>query len=67
MLTKDSVLYYNDNNKNSYITDGGGTTMLENVLEFFRNLPKKNCATCGETIEEQHECYGNQCDKCNNL
>ncbi|MFJ7971897.1 protein YhfH [Psychrobacillus sp. NPDC096389] len=41
--------------------------MLENVLEFFRNLPKKNCATCGETIEEQHECYGNQCDKCNNL
>lgn len=67
MLTKDSVLYYNEFNNDSYITDGGGTTMLENVLEFFRNLPKKNCATCGETIEEQHECYGNQCDKCNNL
>ncbi|WP_144512208.1 protein YhfH [Bacillus sp. FJAT-22090] len=41
--------------------------MLENVIEFFRNLPEKTCATCGETIEEQHECYGNQCDKCNNV
>ncbi|PZX04930.1 YhfH-like protein [Psychrobacillus insolitus] len=41
--------------------------MIENVLEFFRNLPEKKCATCGEKIEEQHECYGNTCDKCNTL
>jgi hypothetical protein len=67
MLTKVLVLYYNPYNLNSYITDGGGTTMLENVIEFFRNLPEKQCATCGEKIEEQHECYGNQCDQCNTL
>lgn len=41
--------------------------MLENVIEFFKNLPPKNCATCGEVIEEQHECYSNNCDKCNVL
>ncbi|TQR19032.1 protein YhfH [Psychrobacillus vulpis] len=41
--------------------------MLENVIEFFRNLPKKKCDKCGEPIEEQHECYGNHCDKCNTL
>ncbi|MET0960124.1 MAG: protein YhfH [Psychrobacillus psychrotolerans] len=41
--------------------------MLENVIEFFRNLPAKKCATCGDTIEEQHECYGNHCDKCTTL
>ncbi|MGJ7919441.1 protein YhfH [Neobacillus sp. LXY-4] len=38
--------------------------MLENALEFFRNLPPKNCTDCGNPIEEQHECYGNQCEKC---
>lgn len=38
--------------------------MLENALEFFRNLPPKKCTDCGETIEEQHECYGNKCEKC---
>jgi predicted nucleic acid-binding Zn ribbon protein len=38
--------------------------MIENVLEFFRNLPKKQCIECGEAISEQHECYGNTCDGC---
>lgn len=38
--------------------------MLENVLDFFRKLPPKKCNECGEVIEEQHECYGNTCDKC---
>ena len=41
--------------------------MLINVIEFFKNLPAKKCATCGEEIVEQHECYGNKCDKCNIL
>ena len=41
--------------------------MIENVIEFFKNLPAKQCAQCGEKIEEQHECYGNTCDTCNQL
>ncbi|RDI47849.1 YhfH-like protein [Falsibacillus pallidus] len=38
--------------------------MLHNVLEFFKNLPAKNCSECGQQMDEQHECYGNKCDKC---
>ena len=41
--------------------------MLENVVEFFKNLPEKHCAECGEKIEEQSECYANTCEKCNSL
>lgn len=41
--------------------------MLVNVIEFFKNLPAKECNTCGEEIAEQHECYNNTCDKCNVL
>ena len=32
--------------------------------EFFKNLPAKQCTDCGEEINEQHESYLNQCDKC---
>lgn len=38
--------------------------MLESVTEFFKNLPPKLCSKCGEAVEEQHECYGDICDKC---
>lgn len=41
--------------------------MIGNVIEFFKNLPAKICATCGTEIAEQHECYTNKCDKCNVL
>ncbi|MCZ2257281.1 protein YhfH [Sporosarcina sp. G11-34] len=41
--------------------------MLINVIEFFKNLPVKTCATCREEITEQHDCYSNKCDKCNVL
>lgn len=41
--------------------------MIESSVEFFKNLPPKNCTECGNTIEEQHECYGNKCDQCNHL
>lgn len=41
--------------------------MIENVVEFFKNLPPKQCATCGELIEEQHECYGTQCNSCTEI
>ncbi|WP_114352914.1 protein YhfH [Saliterribacillus persicus] len=36
-----------------------------NVIEFFRNLPKKKCAKCGGNITEQADCYNNVCDNCN--
>ncbi|KAF0818020.1 YhfH family protein [Cytobacillus firmus] len=38
--------------------------MIQNIMEFFRNLPAKQCSECGKSIEEQHECYGNKCEKC---
>ena len=38
--------------------------MIHNVVEFFRNLPPKECAECGNVIEEQHECYSNKCEHC---
>ncbi|MHA6258300.1 protein YhfH [Sporosarcina sp. CAU 1771] len=41
--------------------------MFENVIEFLKNLPTKKCITCGDAIEEQRECYRNQCDKCSIL
>ena len=41
-----------------------GVAIAENIVEFFRNLPQKQCMECGEPIKEQHECYGNKCDGC---
>lgn len=38
-----------------------------NVVEFFKNLPKKTCSKCGKAIkEEQSECYINNCENCRN-
>lgn len=36
-----------------------------NVVEFFRNLPKKHCQQCGVEMVEQADCYGNTCNECN--
>ena len=38
---------------------------MMNVVEFFRNLPKKKCNHCGFEMVEQADCYGNICDECN--
>ncbi|WP_082087915.1 protein YhfH [Domibacillus indicus] len=38
--------------------------MLTNIVEFFKNLPAKQCASCGSHIEEQHDCYSNVCTDC---
>ncbi|EIM10226.1 hypothetical protein UY9_13896 [Bacillus atrophaeus C89] len=55
-----NLLYYND-----VITKGKeGLVMLGKITEFFRNLPSKKCGECGKEISEQHECYGNVCDRC---
>ncbi|WP_205138524.1 protein YhfH [Virgibacillus halotolerans] len=38
---------------------------MKNVVEFFRNLPKKRCQQCGqEMMFEKADCYGNLCDEC---
>lgn len=34
------------------------------TLEFYRNLPKKECCECGDTMSEQHESYLYECEKC---
>ncbi|MFD1779821.1 MULTISPECIES: protein YhfH [Bacillaceae] len=41
--------------------------MLVKSTEFFKNLPPKKCVECGHDIDEQHECYGNKCDHCNEI
>ena len=33
-------------------------------LDFYRNLPKKDCRECGDTIEELHESYLYECERC---
>ena len=33
-------------------------------MDFFRNLPAKQCTECGEHIEEQAESYLTECDRC---
>ncbi|WP_394236498.1 protein YhfH [Niallia oryzisoli] len=38
--------------------------MLQSPVEFFRELPKKICAECGQIIEEQAESYLMECDRC---
>jgi hypothetical protein len=52
------LLYYNETNKR-YI---GGNTMMD--LEFYRNIPKKECSECGCEIQEQHESYLYECERC---
>jgi len=53
--------------KQTITVDKGDLAMIENVIEFFKNLPAKVCMSCGNEIDEQHECYGIKCDNCNIL
>ncbi|MDM5199193.1 protein YhfH [Fictibacillus enclensis] len=34
------------------------------TLEFYRNLPEKQCRECGNKMDEQHECYVQECEHC---
>ena len=38
--------------------------MLMSPVEFFRNLPAKECPECGQHMEEQAESYMLECDRC---
>lgn len=38
--------------------------MLQKPVEFFRELPKKQCSECGQIIQEQAESYLMECDYC---
>ncbi|WP_084040689.1 protein YhfH [Gracilibacillus boraciitolerans] len=35
-----------------------------NILEFYRNIPRKKCKKCGNEIVEKADCYQNICDHC---
>lgn len=35
-----------------------------NVIEFFEDLPKKKCHSCGSEMKEKADCYSNKCDEC---
>ncbi|AXI08739.1 YhfH family protein [Oceanobacillus arenosus] len=37
---------------------------MENVIEFFKNLPNRKCDVCGQDIVEKADCYGHVCDEC---
>lgn len=38
--------------------------LLTSSTEFFKNLPPKKCAECGTEIDEQHDCYAQECNSC---
>lgn len=42
----------------------GGKIMLGSIVDFFKNLPAKQCSKCSQPIEEQHDCYGDKCNTC---
>ncbi|MFG6116237.1 YhfH-like protein [Thalassobacillus cyri] len=37
---------------------------MMSIVEFFKNLPRKQCVSCGNAIDEKADCYGNLCDEC---
>ncbi|MEN1970237.1 protein YhfH [Lentibacillus sp. N15] len=37
---------------------------MDNIVEFFKKLPKKKCQRCGQDMNEKADCYGNVCDEC---
>ncbi|WP_425590486.1 protein YhfH [Fictibacillus sp. b24] len=37
---------------------------MKNYLELHRNIPDKTCTECGCVIEEQHESYLYECERC---
>lgn len=38
--------------------------MLGSIVDFFKNLPAKHCSNCGDTMDEQHDCYTDKCNTC---
>ncbi|MEM5607188.1 protein YhfH [Bacillus toyonensis] len=38
--------------------------MIDQPMEFFRNLPTKTCAHCGKKLMSKDEAYHNKCDDC---
>ncbi len=37
---------------------------MTKTLDFYRNIPLKECRECGEHFEEQAESYIYECTKC---
>lgn len=38
--------------------------MMMSSVEFFRNLPPKQCNKCGNKLNEMHESYIQKCEEC---
>jgi hypothetical protein len=41
--------------------------MNNSIVSFFNNLPQKQCSKCGAYLEEQADCYLDQCFDCMEL
>ena len=41
-----------------------GLALIESSIEFFKNLPPKECKNCGETMEDMADCYSHCCEEC---
>ncbi|WLV25518.1 protein YhfH [Aciduricibacillus chroicocephali] len=37
---------------------------MNNIIEFFKKLPKRKCRKCGHEIREKADCYVSLCDDC---
>lgn len=35
-------------------------------LEFYRNIPAKQCSQCQEEMTEMYDCYYTECERCSN-
>jgi len=58
-------MYLTDRKLINFTTSVPRGIKMVNVIEFFRNLPKKKCTNCGHEMIEQADCYNNLCDECN--
>jgi hypothetical protein len=43
-----------------------GESNMTGTAEYYENIPPKQCCSCGAEIEEQHESYAIECERCVN-
>ena len=58
------ILYHNRLRSIATVYKKGVVKVMQSPVEFFKNLPKKECSECGQIIEEQAESYLMECDYC---
>lgn len=35
---------------------------MTKTLDFYRNIPRKECTKCGHEVQEQFDCYITECE-----